>query len=229
MSQEPAVLASVRRAIGRHDRVTPLEPFVKRSGAATRDEVIARFIKEAVAVRAQVSRARSPEEAFARIADICHIAGVQEVAHSGAPLLSVLDLPARLAGQGLVVVDAAGFGRGRRDDLISCLANCDAGVTAVDYAIAETGTIALSSDEQQSLLVSLLPPIHIAVLRESQIEPTLDAVIEKLAVDRMGRTEPCRSANFITGPSRTGDVELTLSIGVHGPKELHLIILADQI
>ena len=222
---ESSVLASVRRAIGRHDRVTPLQPFAKPSSGATRDQIVARFIEEAVAVRAQVFRAQSPEAAVARIAEICKQSGVQEVAHSGAALLSELGLLASLADEGLMIVEAAGFGEERRDDLISRLASCGVGVTAADYAIAETGTIALSSDEQQSLLVSLLPPVHIAVLRESQIEATLDAVLDKLAADRMRRAEPCRSANFITGPSRTGDVELTLSIGVHGPKELHLIIL----
>ena len=55
----------------------------------------------------------------------------------------------------------------------------------------------------------------------------LGAAIEKLKAERMASAEPCRSATFITGPSRTSDVELVLSIGVHGPKELHLIILGE--
>ena len=100
-------------------------------------------------------------------------------------------------------------------------------MTAADYAIAETGTVALGSDEEGALLVSLLPVIHVAVLRASQIVCSLGAAIGKLKAERMTRAEPCRSATFITGPSRTSDVELVLSIGVHGPKELHLIILGE--
>jgi L-lactate dehydrogenase complex protein LldG len=74
-------------------------------------------------------------------------------------------------------------------------------------------------------LVSLLPPVHIAVLRSSQIVASLDEAITNLSSRRTNQADAWRSATFITGPSRTGDVELTLSIGVHGPKELHVIIL----
>jgi len=111
------------------------------------------------------------------------------------------------------------------EEMVARLANCALGITVVDYAIAETGTIVLSSDEKYALLVSLLPPVHIAVLRPSQIMSGLDDVIDALNKERIGRDDPCHSASFITGPSRTSDVELTLSIGVHGPKELHILIV----
>ena len=98
-------------------------------------------------------------------------------------------------------------------------------MTAAEYAIAETGTIVLSSDEPNALLVSLLPPVHIALVRSSRIAATLDEVISKIGQERIGRLDPSRSVTLITGPSRTSDVELVLSIGVHGPKEMHAIIL----
>ena len=56
---------------------------------------------------------------------------------------------------------------------------------------------------------------------------SLDEVIARVGNERIGRVEPGRSVTLITGPSRTSDVELVLSIGVHGPKELHVIILDD--
>jgi L-lactate dehydrogenase complex protein LldG len=126
----------------------------------------------------------------------------------------------------VATVDATSFRTDQREELIAKLASCGAGITAIDYAIAETGTIVLSSDEEQSLLVSLLPPVHIAVMRPQQIKMNMAGAVRWLKDERMGRSQPSRAANFITGPSRTGDVELILSIGVHGPKELHLIILA---
>lgn len=74
-------------------------------------------------------------------------------------------------------------------------------------------------------MVSLLPPIHIAIDESSQIKQSLTTVLSDLARESIGRHDPSRSATFITGPSRTADVELTLTIGVHGPKELHLVVL----
>ena len=82
-------------------------------------------------------------------------------------------------------------------------------------------------DEANALLVSLLPPVHIAVVRSSQIAASLDEVISTLSRERIGHANPSRSVTLITGPSRTSDVELVLSIGVHGPKELHVIIVDD--
>jgi L-lactate utilization protein LutC len=228
-SAQGHVLDDIRRALGRSEtlRPTPLEPFIETTGEAELEEIVARFTAEAIAVGAHVYRARSGADAVAHLAEICDAAGVGEVALSGAPLLAEMNLRAHLTDRRLSVVEAADFSPDERDKLIALLAGCGAGVTAVDDAIAETGTIVLSSDEEQGLLVSLLPAIHIAVLSRGQISGSLAAVIEKLGLERMRRSEPCRAATFITGPSRTSDVELTLSIGVHGPKELHLIILGE--
>jgi L-lactate dehydrogenase complex protein LldG len=161
------------------------------------------------------------------VARVCSDAGAKEVALSGAEIFAEMNFSARLAAHGLSSFRADDFGAEGHDELIARLEACGAGLTAVDYAIAETGTVALASDEEGALLVSLLPAIHVAVLRRSQIVGSLGAAIGKLKAERMARDEPSRSATFITGPSRTSDVELVLSIGVHGPKELHLIILGE--
>jgi L-lactate dehydrogenase complex protein LldG len=94
-----------------------------------------------------------------------------------------------------------------------------AGVTGALLGIAESGSLVLVGGEGRPLTASLLPEIHIAILRESEIVPTL---LEAL------RRPEIRSASagvIITGPSRTGDIEMTLSIGVHGPKELHVFLI----
>jgi L-lactate dehydrogenase complex protein LldG len=221
------VLADVRRALGRSATVSPppLEPFLGPAAAAKPEELIARFTDEARAVGAQVYRVSSPAEAAALIAKVCADAGVSEAALSDAPLIAETELCAQLAARGLPSFRVTDYGPGAREELIARLERCGAGVSAVDYAIAETGTIALSSDEEGGLLVSLLPAVHIALIRSQQIAGSLAEVVERLNRERMDRAVPCRSATFITGPSRTSDVELVLSIGVHGPKELHLIIL----
>jgi L-lactate dehydrogenase complex protein LldG len=232
MSEPPSeaqVLDDIRRALG-HSRTTrpaPLEPFVETVIEESREELTARFIHEITLVGAAVYRAESSEALAALIAQICGKAGSSDIALSGSPALAAMNLSARLAAQQLAVIEATDFSPAEKDRLIARLATCGAGVTTVDCAIAETGTLVTSSDEEQALLVSLLPVLHIAVLRPGQILATLTQAIQALAKERMVRGEPCRSATFITGPSRTSDVELTLSIGVHGPKELHLILFEE--
>jgi L-lactate dehydrogenase complex protein LldG len=96
----------------------------------------------------------------------------------------------------------------------------DVGITTAQAAIAETGTLVLDSAHERHRLVSLVPPVHIAILDASRICETLD---EALTLLRSGK-EISPTVTFVTGPSRTADIELTLAIGVHGPQELYVII-----
>lgn len=226
---EGKVLDDIRRALGRSQsaKPAPLEAFVEQGFEESREELTARFISEVTLVGAVVYRAQNKEAVATHIAQICATAASPDVALSGSALLPQLNLPVRLAERHLTVIEATDFSPAEKARLIARLASCGAGVTAVDYAIAETGTLVVSSDEEQALLVSVLPVIHIALLKPQQILATLTDAVQALASQRMLRHEPCRSATFITGPSRTSDVELTLSIGVHGPKELHLILLDE--
>ena len=104
------------------------------------------------------------------------------------------------------------------------LFNYDVGITRAQAAIAETGTLVLDSAVEQNRLVSLVPPVHIAILDASRIYATLG---ETLAALQAG-DEVSPAITFITGPSRTADIELTLTIGVHGPQELYVIIVQDN-
>jgi L-lactate dehydrogenase complex protein LldG len=104
------------------------------------------------------------------------------------------------------------------------LFNFDVGITNAQAAIAETGTLVLDSAAEQNRLVSLVPPVHIAILYASRIFATLG---ETLAALQSG-DELSPAITFITGPSRTADIELTLAIGVHGPQELYVIINLDK-
>ena len=96
----------------------------------------------------------------------------------------------------------------------------DIGITSAQAGIAETGTLVLDSSAERNRLVSLVPPIHIAILDASKIFLTLG---ETLAALQTGE-ELSPAITFITGPSRTADIELTLTLGVHGPQELYVII-----
>jgi L-lactate dehydrogenase complex protein LldG len=222
---QSSVLDDVRRALGRTATLSPepLEPFIEPVIKADVSELITRFTGEATAVRAQVYRVSDKLQFVERITQLCAEDRGHEIALSGAELFAEIDLGSMLIARGFsACFELDGLDH---ESLIARLANCGAGVTAVDYAIAETGTIVLSSDEPNALLVSLLPPVHIALLRSSQVMASLDEVISRLSKERINLAGPSRSITLITGPSRTSDVELVLSIGVHGPKELHVIIL----
>jgi L-lactate dehydrogenase complex protein LldG len=130
------------------------------------------------------------------------------IALSDAPLLS------RLAG-GMEVGEITTSPSA--DDLFTY----DVGITTAQAAIAETGTLVLESDQERHRLVSLLPPVHIAVVNAADVCATLG---EALRLVRRNGSEMSRAITFITGPSRTADIELTLTIGVHGPKELYVIV-----
>ncbi|HET6974039.1 MAG TPA: LUD domain-containing protein [Pyrinomonadaceae bacterium] len=95
----------------------------------------------------------------------------------------------------------------------------DVGISTAQAAIAETGTLVLDSACERHRLVSLVPPVHIAIINASAIVETLSDALTFLQ-----KKEISPAITFITGPSRTADIELTLAIGVHGPQELYVIV-----
>src|SRR5207249_2523590 len=95
----------------------------------------------------------------------------------------------------------------------------DLGITSVDWAVAETGTLALCSSSAQGRVVSLLPPRYLAIVEPAQIVPDL---FDLFAALEPRKTELPSNLTLVTGPSKTGDIELKLTTGVHGPGEVHL-------
>ncbi len=105
------------------------------------------------------------------------------------------------------------------------LSDVKVGVTQADYALADTGTLVVFSEAGEGRTLSLLPPVHVAVLEESRILASLDELMER----EPRFPERSSAMIFITGPSRTADIERTLTVGVHGPGELHVVVLSGTI
>jgi L-lactate dehydrogenase complex protein LldG len=100
------------------------------------------------------------------------------------------------------------------------------GITAADYCIAETATLSMKTRPGQPRCVSLLPSIHIAVIRIEQILSNLNELYMLLKWNPIERAEGItRCMTFITGPSKTADIEATLVHGAHGPRELTIFVL----
>lgn len=103
------------------------------------------------------------------------------------------------------------------------LFDCDLGVTGAQWGVAETGTLVLESDAERHRLASLVPSAHVALVEAGQVRHTLGEVLQ--AINERGEGGLSRAVTFITGPSRTSDIELTLAIGVHGPAELYVVVI----
>ena len=96
----------------------------------------------------------------------------------------------------------------------------DAGITDVWFAVAETGSLVIRSSPRAGRAVSLVPPLHLAIVQRSQIVP--DLIDAMRLIDLEG---PATGAVFITGPSKTSDIEMTLVTGIHGPTEVMVFLL----
>ncbi|MBC7502245.1 MAG: lactate utilization protein C [Herminiimonas sp.] len=102
----------------------------------------------------------------------------------------------------------------RNEDLV--------GITGSFCAVAETGTLMMLSGADTYASASLLPETHIAIVLESRI---VGAMEDAFVLARAERGELPRATNFISGPSRTGDIEQTIVLGAHGPYRVHVIIV----
>jgi len=184
-------------------------------GSKQRGDVVRSFTDRLAAVGAECTVVRDEAEAAAALARILTGAGARRVVGSDAPLV-----------QRLLRTLGAGFSLERlehlsRDQLFAC----DAGVTTAQWGIAETGTLVLESARELSRLVSLVPPIHVALLSARCI---CDSLGEALArVRQPGGGVASHVITFITGPSRTSDIELTLVMGVHGPQTVHVLLMEE--
>jgi L-lactate dehydrogenase complex protein LldG len=170
---------------------------------------IDRFIDELRRVSGNVIVVKDENEVRESIIKLIEKHSVRSLAIWESDLL--LSLRELFQNKGLQFVSS-----GNKDDM----AKADIGITEVDYAIAETGTIVLIANERQPRSVSLIPPIHIAVMKSNTILGNLDELFFLVK----NSSQPTSCMTFITGPSRTADIELNLTLGVHGPKELYVLI-----
>jgi L-lactate dehydrogenase complex protein LldG len=100
----------------------------------------------------------------------------------------------------------------------------EAGVSRARFAVAETGSVAVIGDELQPRLATMIVPLHVVVVDEQRVVPSLD---EAGAEIEAAMTSGTRYVSLVTGPSRTADVEKTLAVGVHGPREVCVVLVEE--
>lgn len=179
------------------------------------DDLAERFRVSLTAAHGEVHRAGTLGEALNLLGHVLSELGAQRVVVNAEPPLDSVELAGRWPQVEWRVAGQQG------DDLRAFCAAADAGVTGVDAALAETGTIVVSSGPGKSRLVPLLPPVHIALAPTSSL--TTDLFTWTAG---RGGAMPA-SLTLISGPSKTADIEQTMAIGVHGPKRLVVILYED--
>lgn len=191
-------------------------------------QTLERFRAEFERVAGVFHRVATAADVPAELERICRERAARQLVAWPAEELGVAIAPA-LAEAGIAVesMPRAVPPDGERRRLRARIAEADLGVTGADLAVAETGTLVLMSAAGRPRSTSLLPACHVAVFDRTALLESLEQVGLALEAWHEGPTPPERGAaiTFITGPSRTADIELTLTRGVHGPKEIHAIFV----
>lgn len=214
------ILSSIRRNLAasepfdavHQEHHAPVEKLIENPPIVTATDLqnvslIERFRENLISIGGNCAVVDNLEKAARIVLKIIGNSGAKRVAVSDSVL--VKEVNSRLEIQVETIENASA----------AALFECDLGITGAQLAIAETGTLVLESDREFHRLTSLVPPIHVCLFRSEFIRQTLGEVLAILEKDLS------RTITFITGPSRTSDIELTLAIGVHGPAELYVIIV----
>ena len=223
-----AILAKIREALREE---APLKHPAERSAGgepttahfrewlppvgSSADERFALFSRLSETLKTELHVCADTEQAAAAIATIAKECSWKTIALHHGELTDAIDsaLPASLQR---IWVD-----RGYDKDALEA---CDAGVSECELLVAQTGSVCVTGPSSGGRVLSVLPPHHLVIARRSQLVTDLTEAYASLATKYRDRGYPSM-ISFITGPSRTGDIERILVLGAHGPKRLTILLL----
>lgn len=193
-----------------------IEPSASFSTAAV-DEFSIRFTKQAGAVYP----AKTPAEVVSTVNDLIKSRAKGESCCTDDIELGFGSMRSNISDQ---VRATTGYASLRKDPR-KIIGQIDLGITRADYGVAETGTIVDISYSDEHRLLSALTRVHVAVLERSRILTRLSD-LSPVMNDLLNLDNPRKPAiSFIGGPSRTSDIELKSVLGVHGPHEVHVVLI----
>jgi L-lactate dehydrogenase complex protein LldG len=204
------VIENIRQSLGRTVKI-PISPRPDIMGSrqpGSTDAEIQRFLKELTALSA-VGRFVSPDSIADALQSLVAEQQIRKATVWETTFLKQLQVGDRLRALGVDLISP--------DAEKHLLAQCDLGVTEADFILPETGTLGLRSSANKSRAVSLLTPTHLVIVTPDALRADLHQVFAE------AKDSPYLV--FITGPSRTSDIELTPTLGMHGPKHLYVWIL----
>ena len=234
MGDREAILSRIRRSLDTnramleaeaayhsHGDPHPMGPFL-RTGLTP----VAQFTAELEALSGHVHLCRGPEEALAKVRNLLVSHEIESALHWDPAEIPLPGVGAVLQELGIRPADGQLRGTGDRTARLQALEPVPICISGADAAIAESGTILVMSGPGRGRLASLLPPVHLAILPAAWIVRTLPEAFVLLEA-RWGRNVVHARSNItlITGPSRTADIEQSMTLGVHGPKEIHVVVV----
>lgn len=222
MSGREAILGAVRRSLQRRPDdgaaaavdarlgERPRGPVPQR-GQLEGEALLALFLAQAEGVNATVARVAEASEVPAAVADYLKGANLPPKLRM-APHPELRALPWKERAPLLEIAE----GRAEAEDAVS--------VTTAFAGVAETGTLVLHSGALSPTTLNFLPETHVVVLRADQVVGAYEEAWDRLRAAGEGLP---RTVNFVTGPSRTGDIEQQIQLGAHGPRRLHVVLVGD--
>jgi L-lactate dehydrogenase complex protein LldG len=208
MTSRDAILGRLRAARRPFPEISaptdhlPISPIVDTDRAALKT----RFIAEAELLSATIHQPESMEAALDTIFEIMG-EETQVIAWEELPLPS---LHAALTAKGVTFANV-------RDSSVRV------GITGASAALAATGSLVVTSGAGKPRSASLLPPIHIALITESQLLPHFESWVALQRAEELDSFRATANTVLISGPSRTADIAMELILGMHGPRALHII------
>lgn len=206
------ILERITAAVGAPAAATPVTPVThayRRAGALRDEERVELFCRRVGEYRAEVHRA-GEDDVAELISSVCAATGARR-------LVVPPGIPPGWRGADVELVDDRGLSTQELDRVDGALTGCTA-------AIAETGTIVLTASPLEGRrALTLVPDLHVCIVREPQIVELLPEALAAIAADGLER----RPITFISGPSATSDIELSRVEGVHGPRTLVVIVVKE--
>jgi L-lactate dehydrogenase complex protein LldG len=222
MTSREEILGRIRRSLGvtsgdmtRRAAVTdrlqrPPAGVIPARGQIDPEARVQLFMQKAAGVQASVERVDGPQAVPAAVADYLRRHNLPQAVRMGDdPRLAAIEW----AREPQLTVS---HGRSHGDDLV-CVSHAFA-------AVAETGTLALTSGPDNPTTLNFLPDVHVVVLAAEDVAGDLETVWTRLRALHGAGVLP-RTVNLVSGPSRSADIEQTLLLGAHGPRSLHIVVV----
>lgn len=198
-------------------------------------ELLSRLTARGQPLNLKVVAVPDPGAAAEFIAGLVHArepewGGKKQITAWQHPLIAQLELEKVLQPDGIPVMLAPGDGLQNQSEPVARhreqVVGSFIGVTAADYCLADTATLVMRTRPGQPRSTSLVPSIHVAVIRLNQVLADLQEFYTVLRGDlQSGREGLTNCLTFISGPSKTGDIELVMVHGAHGPRELNIVVV----
>ncbi|MBP2627085.1 MAG: lutC 2 [Firmicutes bacterium] len=181
------------------------------------EQLFSEFEKRATGAATELFRVKTAIEAREIVANLAKFTNAKKVVTVESPLQEAAGICEELKSLGLQVYNEP-------TDIAEHAETADIGISTVEFGIAESGSVCMDGYAFESRLVSMLPPIHIVFMNSSNIVLGITEAFEVIS-----KVYDNGYISFITGPSRTSDIERVLTIGVHGPSRFVLIAIDEEV